>query len=144
MTEADCGRIILSYEDLVSIIMRSSTKPLPCCRLLVSVQGPGGRWIDWPEIIYWLSFALSRFLYHSSLIKLILLTGKPISAFPPIYIHCPDGFAEHKAKLMSGGVHISGGETKAQSHLKGSAFFPGQMCILRPFTGNYHITFKCT
>lgn len=55
--------------------------------------------------VYWLSFALSRFTYLSSRIKLILLIGRPISASPSVYITSPDGFTEHKAKVMNGGTH---------------------------------------
>lgn len=46
----DCGGIILSYQNLMSSMMRSPVKPLPCCPLLVSPQAPWSRWVEWPEI----------------------------------------------------------------------------------------------
>lgn len=49
--------------------------------------------------MYWLSFILSTFLYHFSLIKLILLIGKPISASPSVYITSPDGLQRTEPNL---------------------------------------------
>ena len=48
------------------------------------------------------------------------MIGKSISAGPSVYITSPDGFAEHKAKHMSGIIRTYLGFSKDKSPLKNS------------------------
>lgn len=104
----------------MSSIMRSPVKPLPCCPLLVSAQAPWSRWVEWPEVTV-LALLCSLLIYHSSLIKLILLIGKPSSMSPSVCMTSPEGPQSTKPNLWDG-IHLRFSKDQSRSLQKHKKF----------------------